>query len=479
MDQLEHSRYRPGHFNGGLLLDDHKIEPANLSIQAAAIPQRFVLPLNQHLGDPAHPCVAIGDKVLRGQPLTRTTALVSAELHAPSSGRVVAIEACPTPRLDGLSAPCLIIESDGKDQPYSGFAPMASYAQLPPRVILERVREAGIVGLGGAVFPAHIKLNLPPGFDCEVLILNGCECEPYISCDMSLICERAGEIIQGAQVMMYTLGVTRCMIAIENDKTDAVEIMTAAIKAEGDDRIELTPVDPIYPTGCEKQLIKVLLDREVPSHGLPPDIGCLCQNIGTAFAVKQAVFDARPLISRVVTVTGPGVKEPRNLEVRLGTPIGELIEQCGGYTEDAGRLLMGGPMMGMALASDQLPVVKASNCILALTRDELRATDDEMPCIRCGQCADSCPANLLPQQLHWYSRNDDLPQLIEHSLLDCIECGCCDLVCPSHIPLTQSFRDAKALIWNHERARDAASHTRRRFLDREARLAAENTATTK
>jgi len=408
--------------------------------------------------------------VLRGQPLTHTAALVAAELHAPTSGRVVAIEERQAPRLDGAFSVCLIIDSDGEDQPYLGFERIEHYAGLPPRVILERVRAAGIVGLGGAVFPTHIKLNLPPDFDCEVLILNGAECEPYISCDMSMICERAADIVKGAQVMMYTLGVTRCMIAIESDKEEAGTALELAIEDEGDDRIELTPVDPIYPAGCEKQLIKVLLNREVPANGLPPDVGCVCHNIGTAYAVKQAVIDALPLISRVVTVTGPGIKHPQNLEVRLGTPISDLIQQCGGYTEDATRLLMGGPMMGIALASDEMPVVKACNCILVLTDTEVGAKGDEMPCIRCGECSTACPSRLLPQQLHWYGRNSDEEQLIEHSLFDCIECGCCDLVCPSNIPLTQSFRDAKAMIWARERARDKSTRAHRRFLDRTHRL---------
>jgi electron transport complex protein RnfC len=214
----------------------------------------------------------------------------------------------------------------------------------------------------------------------------------------------------------------------------------------------------------------------VPSNGLPPDVGCVCHNIGTAYAVKQAVMDAQPLISRVVTVTGPGIKHPRNLEVRLGTPISELIEQCGGYAEGASRLLMGGPMMGVALATDEMPVVKACNCILVMTEQQLDLEGNELPCIRCGDCANACPSGLLPQQLHWYGRNSDMEQLVEHSLFDCIECGCCDLVCPSHIPLTQSFRDSKTMIWSRERSREKSDRARRRFLDRELRLAEENAA---
>ena len=455
MEASEPKKYLPERFKGGLKLAGHKSISIGEPIRAAALPARAIVPLRQHLGEPAMPCVAVGDRVLRGQPISETQDYVSAELHAPVSGRVVAIEDHPVPASDTPVTRCVIIDADGQDRRYEGYPPLTDYTAAPVATIIERVRAAGIAGLGGAVFPTHVKLNVPPAHPLEALVLNGAECEPYISCDEILMRERAAEVITGAQVMMYALGVNRCLIAIENDKLDALEAMNAALEAEGDDRFELKGVWPIYPTGGERQLIKVLTNLEVPASGLPPNIGYVCQNVGTAVAVKEAILDGNPLIQRIVTVTGPGVKNPANLEVRLGTPLSELIAQCGGYTDEVKLLAMGGSMMGVALASDELPVVKATNCILALTGQELRTGEDVLPCIRCGDCARACPAQLLPQELYWHSRVRHLDRIIEYSVFDCIECGCCDLVCPSHIPLTQYFRTAKHQIWARERRRHA------------------------
>ncbi|MDX1570584.1 MAG: electron transport complex subunit RsxC [Xanthomonadales bacterium] len=464
---------RPGRFHGGLVLDGHKIAPHPDGLLVAPIPDQLVIPVTQHLGEAASPCVSVGDQVKRGQPITQGGSLVSAPVHASTSGEVVAIEDRPVPGVPTVSPLSIVIEPDGRDEPFPGMEGVADYREEPPHDLLDRVRRAGIVGLGGAAFPSHVKLNVPPSFSCDVLVLNGAECEPYISCDMGLMCDRAEEVITGAQIMMFMLGVTRCLIAIERDKTDALSAMKKVLEEEGDDRLELIAIDPVYPTGGEKQLIKVLLDREVPSGGLPIDVGCVCHNVGTAYAVKQAIVDGLPLVQRVVTVNGPGVRQPRNLLVRLGTPVRVLIEQCGGYADDVGRLLMGGSMMGIALSSDEVPVVKGCNCILALPSQELRTLDDELPCIRCSNCALVCPASLLPQQLHWYAKADKLDRVQDYSIFDCIECGCCDLVCPSHIPLAQTFRDAKADIWRREWERQKSERARERFEQRERRLAQE------
>ncbi len=453
METMERKRLRPGRFKGGLQLAGHKEVSTREPIRTAPPPERAIVPLQQHLGEPAAFNVKVGDRVVRGQPITRTDHYVAAELHAPISGRVTAIEDHPVPAMSSVANPCAVIETDGTERRYAGYQPMTSSKGVPVAKVVERVRTGGVVGLGGAVFPSHVKLTVPPAHPLEALILNGAESEPYITADEILVRERASEIVSGAQVIMYALGVNRCLVAIANDKPHALEAMSTALDAERDDRFDLIGVDAIYPVGAERQLIKVLVGREVPSSGLPPDIGYVCHNVGTAFAVKRAVIDGEPLIERIVTVTGPGVRKPGNLVVRLGTLVSDLIEQCGGYADDVEMLVMGGPLTGVALETDAVPVVKATNCILALTRSELSSGDDARPCIRCGACAQACPAQLLPQQLHYHARVGQLDRVLDHDLFDCIECGCCDLVCPSHIALTQSFLNAKASVWARERRR--------------------------
>jgi electron transport complex protein RnfC len=455
-------------FHGGISLPGSKGLSTAEPLRNASIPDILVHPLSQHVGAPAEAIVSPGDVVLRGQPIAKAAGYVGSPVHAGSSGTVVEIGARPVPHPSGLSAECVVIRTDGEDRPFRGYDPLTNYRTLNAPALRARVRECGIVGLGGAAFPTSVKLNV--GVGLKSLILNAAECEPYISCDDMLLRHRAEEVILGAQVMMHALEIRNCCIAIEEDKPEARAALMAANAGIADDRIEVTVIPAVYPAGGERQLIQVLTGREVPADGIPADIGYLCQNVGTAAAVARAVLRGEPLISRVVTVTGSGVASPANLEVRLGTAVSHVIAECGGYTESARHLVMGGAMMGFPLDRDDLPVIKATNCLLVASKDDIRPRDAALPCIRCGDCAQVCPARLLPQQLQWFTRADDFEQVEALNLYDCIECGCCDLVCPSHIPLTQYFRFAKTEIWARKREREQSDHARERFEARKARV---------
>lgn len=468
MDQSARHLWR---FHGGLALPGHKQIAMEQPLDSVPLPAQLVVPVGQHIGTPGEPIVEVGDRVLRGQPLTRITGYIAAPVHASSSGTVTAIEPRPVPHPSGLESTAIVIATDGDDEPFSGFDPLTNYRTLNPPALRRRVRESGVVGLGGAVFPTAVKLNV--GVGLRTLILNGAECEPYISCDDTLMRSRPLEVVAGAQIMLHALGIRHCIIAIEEDKPEAYEALTEALGQAEDPRIELIRVPAIYPEGGERQLIQVLTGEEVPSGGIPVDIGHLCQNVGTAAAVARAVVHGESLISRIVTVTGGGVAKPRNVEARIGTPASELIEFCGGYTQDARHLVMGGAMMGVPLKTDAVPIVKATNCLLIATAEEIRPRQAAMPCIRCGDCATACPASLLPQQLYWHARTDQLEKAEELFLFDCIECGVCDTVCPSQIPLTEYFRYAKTETWARERQRQYSDIARQRFEARKARIESE------
>jgi len=465
------SETRLWHFHGGLKLDSRTARPASEPLLEIPVPPRLVLPRSQHVGQQAEAVVSPGERVLRGQPIARPSGYVAAKVHASSSGTVVAVEDHPVPHPSGLAAPCIIIETDGLDEPWKGYEALEDFNALDGMELRARVRAAGVVGLGGAAFPTAVKLGAGAGL--KMLILNGAECEPYICCDEVLLKERPEEVLAGAQVLLRALEIDRCCIAIEEDKPLAKQALQAAVAAVGDTRIEVVSVPAIYPEGGERQLIKVLTGEEVPARGLPPDIGYLCHNVGTAAAVARAVLRGEPLISRIVTVTGAGVARPRNLQVRLGTPIASLVAACGGYTDEAQHLLMGGAMMGFPLPDDSVPVVKATNCIVVATAEDIQPRAPAMPCIRCGECAEVCPAQLLPQQLYWHAHAGELDRLDEYHLFDCIECGCCDVVCPSQLPLTQYFRYAKTELWARDRDRARSDLARDRFESRRARIEAE------
>mgnify|MGYP006279531207 CR=1 FL=1 len=476
---LNPHRERLWHFHGGIHLPDEKALSNVGASVAAPLPTQLVVPLQQHIGAPSQPCVGVGDQVKKGQVLAKPQGYVSAPVHAPSSGTVVAVEPRQVPHPSGLSAPCVVIATDGDDAWGELPAPLPDFAQYDPAELRERIRLSGIVGMGGASFPSSVKLNPGPDQPIETLVINGAECEPYITCDDLLMRERAADIVDGIRVMLHVLGTRRCLVGIEDNKPDALAAMRQAAQQANEQAneqdeaagcIKVVEIPTLYPSGGEKQLIKILTGKEVPSHGIPAQIGIVCQNVGTACAVADAVLRGRPLIERYVTVTGRGVGKPQNYRVRIGAPAADLVAASGGYTGELEKLVVGGPMMGFRIDSDAVPITKAANCILALTPGESPSPGEPQPCIRCGRCAEVCPANLLPQQLYWHARAKDLDKVQDYNLFDCIECGCCAVVCPSHIPLVQYYRYAKTESWAREREKRAAEHARERHAAKEARL---------
>ncbi len=466
--------YDLGKLHGGLRLPAYKSESTAEPIRTVPVPAQLVLPLAQHAGDPAHPIVAIGERVLKGQLVAEADSSLGAPVHASSSGKVVAIEPWPVHRRYGDSAPCMIIACDFEDEPLRHDRDLPPYQSLSPDKLLAKILQGGIVGLGGAVYPTAQKLMQAATAELRYLILNGVECEPYISCDDVLMREHAAEIVSGSRILMHALGIDVCYIAVESDKPDAIRRLGEVLGDAGDERIVLKQVPTIYPSGGEDQLVQLITNHEVPSGGLPTDVGCLVQNVGTAAAIHDWVVSGEPLISRVTTVTGSGVNRPMNVRARIGTTVADIMSFAGGYTDKARHLIIGGPMTGKSVTTDRVPLVKATNCILVLS--ETPAIGEEMPCIRCGECAAVCPVQLLPQKLFWYACADDEARLRDHGLLDCIECGCCDLVCPSHIPLTADFRIAKARIREMADEKARAERARARFEARNERLEKEQQA---
>jgi len=456
-------------FPGGLHLDDHKAESTRRPVERLPLPATLTVPLQQHIGEAAEILVAVGDRVLGGQTLARATGYVSAAVHAGTSGTVTAVEERPVPHPSGLTAMCVVIDTDGRDQWVAPLPPLDWQASSPME-LRQRVRECGLVGLGGAAFPSSVKLNPTGERALEHLIVNGAECEPWIACDDMLMRERAAEIVEGIRIVAHALRPREVLIGVEDNKPEAIDALRSAVEAAGAREIEVVPVPTRYPAGGEKQLVYTLTGKEVPSDGIPLQIGVVCHNVGTLAALRRAVVEGRPLTDRYVAVTGPGIREPRVVEALVGTPFRDLVDFCGGYAGDVDRLLMGGPMMGFAVADDGVALVKATNCILAATPALFPAPDTAMPCIRCGACTDACPASLLPQQLYWYARAQDFERVQDHSLFDCIECGACAYVCPSHIPLVQYFRYAKTEIWAQERDRQKADIARDRHEFRQLRL---------
>jgi len=476
-------------FPGGIKLAGKKSSSNHQAITTIEISRQLEIPLTQHIGQEAELIVKVGDKVLKGQVLAYAEKdTISAPVHASSSGTIIAIEERLVPHPSGLKALCVVIETDGYDQwiectPLIGEGKNThqSIATVSSEQIRNQVANAGIVGLGGALFPSAAKLLTAEKKHTDTLIINAAECEPYITCDDVLMRSRPEEIVLGILLIKKIVGAKKCLIGIEDNKPEAYQALTKAISgywknsgtsrgAEAEAAIEVIQVPTRYPAGGEKQLIQVLTGKEVPSQKLPMDIGVICHNVSTAAAIYQAVYRGEPLISRIVTITGGAVKHPQNLEVPLGTPIRDVLNQAGWDQDKAEKIIMGGPMMGFSLPSIDIPVTKATNCILVSEKDELATPPPAMPCIRCARCADSCPMSLLPQQMYWYAKARDLEKIQDYNIFDCIECGCCSYVCPSNIPLVQYFRYAKTEIWDDERERNKANLARERHEFRQERL---------
>ncbi|MBP7203347.1 MAG: electron transport complex subunit RsxC [Propionivibrio sp.] len=445
-------------FNGGVKPDTNKTPSVQAPIGIAPLPKLLVVPLHQSIGGIPNPLVAAGERVLKGQRIGGPDKWISSAVHAPTSGTVIAVEERIASHPSGLPTLSVVIEPDGRDE-WIERTPI-DYSALEPEKVREILRDYGIVGLGGAVFPTHAKLTPAKSVPMDALVINGAECEPFMTCDDLLMRERPEEIVRGVGIFRDLLKPKRVLIGIEDNKPEAVAAMKAAVAKVGES-FEVIAVPTRYPAGGAKQLIRVLTGKEVPASKRSPEMGVQCFNVATAYTAWRAIAHGEPVLSRIVTVTG-NVAQPRNWEVLLGTPIRDVIA-LGQPKADTNRFVMGGPMMGFELPNIDSPIVKAANCIIAGSTALFPPPPPEMPCIRCGACAEACPHELQPFEMYWFSRSKNFGKAQEYNIFDCIECGCCSYVCPSRIPLVQYFRFAKSEIWSRERDKNMADAAKARF----------------
>ena len=452
-------------FHGGVHPNDHKQESTTRPISNLAIPKKLVLPLRQHVGHIPKIKVQVGDFVLKGQMLAEAEGNVSAAIHAPTSGKITAISEEVIPHPSGLPDMCITLESDGADT-WTTLQPI-DWRNTPKSELVSSLRASGIVGLGGATFPTHIKVRADGKSHVHTLVINAAECEPYITCDDMLMRERADEIVKGIEIVKHLLGADHCVIGIEDNKPEAAAAMRDASKAL--DHLSVKVVPTLYPSGDARRLIHLLLGIEIPHDKRSTDVGVQVFNVATVLAVYRYYALGEPAVSRIVTVTG-SVNSPQNFEVLFGTPLQSLLDAAGGPKANTSHFIMGGPMMGFDLPSIDVPITKAANCIIAATPNLFPEPPPAMPCIRCTRCADACPVNLQPQELYWFSKSDNFEKARDYNLFDCIECGCCTYVCPSNIPLVQYYRYAKSEIIATDKAKEAADLARERNDLRLARI---------
>lgn len=445
-------------FKGGVKPPTNKTQSNTLPIAQAPLPSRLIVPLHQSIGGTPRPVVKAGDHVLKGQLIGEADGWISAAVHAPTSGTVLEVAMHVQPHPSGLDAMCVVIEPDGKDEWIAHGT--LDYAAMTPEAVREHLQQSGVVGLGGAAFPTHGKLTASKTVPMDELIINGAECEPFITCDDLLMRERAEEVVRGIGIFRDLLQPKKVLIGIEDNKPEAAAAMRAAVDALNEPFLVIQ-VPTLYPAGGAKQLIRVLTGKEVPAAKRSTDLGVQCFNVATAYTAWRAIAHGEPVVSRLVTVSG-NVHAPRNYEVLIGTPMGELLKLATPHPDTDG-IVMGGPMMGFLVPSEQVPVIKATNCLIAHSDRVFPPKAPEMPCIRCGACAEVCPHELQPFEMYWFSRAKNFGKTQEYHIFDCIECGCCSFVCPSRIPLVQYFRFAKSEIWAREREKNAADGAKTRF----------------
>lgn len=452
---------------GGVHAQENKEATAHKPIITSfPVPQRLFIPLQQHVGKAAEPMIRVGDSVLKGQLLAYSQGMISAPVHAPSSGTIVDVNKYPAPHPSALPILTVVLETDGQDEWLPSVGVSDPFA-LAPEEISMRVGAAGVVGMGGAVFPSAVKLNLGRKNKIHTLLINGGECEPYLTCDDKLMQERAAQVIDGIRIMLHGMEARQAIVAIEDNKPLAFAAMQIAAQAFA--HIDIRQVPTRYPMGWDRQLIRYLMDKEVPAESRSTDVGVTMHNVATAYAVHNAIRHARPLVNRIVTVSGGAVGRPMNIEVPIGTLISEVFAFCQVSIEQTARIVMGGPMMGEALPHADLPIVKATSGVLALTTQEITRGEPQ-PCIRCAQCVNACPAGLLPVDMYNRIRNNQLDAAVDFGLKDCISCGSCSYVCPSNIPLVHYFKYATGELTARQQAQHKSEQTKKLIDERNKRM---------
>lgn len=426
-------------FRGGVHPPENKIQTENMAVEEVKAPKMLYVALLQHIGAPLDPIVAVGDRVLKGQKIADSQAFMSSPIHSPVSGIVKRIEDHVFPLMGRIKT--VIIEND-EQETWDELSKIEKWENVDRRTLLTMIREKGIVGIGGASFPTHIKLDPPADAKIDTLLLNGAECEPYLNSDNRLMIENPEKIVNGIKIIKKILGVNRAIVGIEENKPEAIASMRKAVEGTG---IEIAPLKTKYPQGGEKQLIKAVLDRQVPSGKLPSAVGVVVQNTGTAAAIYDGIVNGIPLIEKVVTVSGKGIINPKNVKIAIGTPFSYLLDYCGVNREIVDKLVMGGPMMGMAQFSEEAPVIKGTSGLLALTKEETNPYKTRA-CIGCGKCVEACPMGLEPLMFARLAAFEQWEQLKEYSLMDCIECGSCAYICPANRPLTEAIKIGKSKL---------------------------------